>query len=163
MKKFNDFLVLVLSKLCFVLMVIFTILVAVQVFSRYVFNSPTTWTELVARYLFVWTILLYMPVVYRQQANPSFTLFHEKLSQKALKYVDTIITFVVLFAAIYMTYWGTVMCQKMANKYIMGLNIHANIPMNLVYSSIPVGGFFLAFMCVETLLNLILKKEADHA
>jgi|LSQX01.2.fsa_nt_gb TRAP-type C4-dicarboxylate transport system permease small subunit len=166
MKKFCDRVDAFLSSISFVLMVIFTILVAIQVFSRYAFNSPTTWTELLARYLFVWSIMLYMPIVYRKHANAAFTLFHEKLEGKKKQVIDAIIAIVVLFCAVYMLYWGTAMCLKMTNKYIMGLKTNLRIPMNLVYSAIPVGGVFLSLMCLEHLFEILgfsFSREVENA
>jgi len=43
--------------------------VMIQVVARYVFSSPPTWTEDVARYLMVWTGLLGATLSFRQRAD----------------------------------------------------------------------------------------------
>ncbi|MHC1691777.1 MAG: hypothetical protein AB9828_01960 [Sphaerochaetaceae bacterium] len=42
MKRFYDELSKVLTRICLSVLIVYTILVAVQVISRYVFQSPTT-------------------------------------------------------------------------------------------------------------------------
>lgn len=151
MKRFYDVLSMILTRLCVGLLVIYTALVAVQVISRYVFNSPTTWTELVARYLFVWSIMLYMPVLYRNRGNAAFDLVLTKLNPVARHYTQLAIDAVIAACAYCLTRWGFVFCSKMGNKYVVGLGIEWKIPMNLVYSAIPVGAAILALMCIEQL------------
>ena len=155
MTKAFNLLSRILSWICFGLMILFTILVAVQVISRYVFNSPTTWTELVARYLFVWTMFLYMPVVYRDKANAAFTLLHEKVKPGIRKWFDIIADAFVLFMSFYLLYWGLEFCMRMSSKMITGLGVGVRIPMNVAYSAIPVGAGLLALYAIERLIGEI--------
>ena len=155
MKKVFDFISRILSWVCFCLVICFTVLVAVQVISRYVFNSPTTWTELVARYLFVWTMLLYMPVVYRDKANAAFTLIHEKVRISVSRWFDFITDLFVLFMSCYLVFWGSQFCMRMSSKVITGLGVGIKSPMNAVYLAIPVGSGLLALYAIERIVNEI--------
>ncbi|WP_320128571.1 TRAP transporter small permease [uncultured Sphaerochaeta sp.] len=152
MKRFYDGLSKGITWLCLTLLIVYTILVAVQVISRYVFQSPTTWTELVARYLFVWSIMLYMPVLYRQHGNAAFDLLFKKLKEPTRRYVQLLNDGFILACSFYLAKWGWLFCSKMTNKYIMGLGSNIHIPMNVAYLAIPVGGMFLMLMCFEQLL-----------
>jgi TRAP-type C4-dicarboxylate transport system permease small subunit len=154
MKKLYDSITKTLSWISFYIMIAFTLLVAIQVISRYVFNSPTTWTELVARYLFVWSVMLYMPVVYRQNANPAFDLLHNMFAPNIRKWVDLIIHIAVLFCALFLIRWGSQFCIMMKNKMVVGLGHGVKLPMNIAYAAIPTGAVLLAIMCFEKLIEL---------
>lgn len=154
MKNFYDSVSKILSWISFYIMIAFTLLVAIQVISRYVFNSPTTWTELVARYLFVWSVMLYMPVVYRQNANPAFDLIHNKFAPNIRKWVDLIIQISIFFCALFLVRWGFQFCIMMKNKMVVGLGHSIRIPLNVAYAAIPTGAALLSVMCLEKLIDI---------
>jgi TRAP-type C4-dicarboxylate transport system permease small subunit len=153
MKRIFDGLALLLTWLCLGLLIIYTILVAVQVISRYAFHSPTTWTELVARYLFVWSIMLYMPVLFRIQGNAAFDLILKKLKPSKFRIVRLLNNGFVLMGAIFLVRWGFVFCSKMSNKYMVGLGSEVRIPMNYAYLAIPIGATLLILMCLEQIVS----------
>lgn len=155
MKRFYDSITKALSCISFYIMITFTLLVAIQVISRYVFNSPTTWTELAARYLFVWSVMLYMPVIYRQNANPAFDLLLNKFSPDIRRWVNLIIHIAILFCALFLVRWGTQFCFMMKNKMVAGFGHGIKIPMNIAYTAIPAGSALLAIMCFEKLMDLL--------
>ena len=165
MKKVYDAMSDVLSRICFVLMIFYTVLVAIQVVSRYFFGSPTTWTELVARYLFVWSMMLYMPVLYRNHGNPTFDLVYKKLRQKTREILDLVSNLCIGFIGFEMCYWGARFCSLMGNKYMQGLGSNVRIPMNWAYCAIPVGGLFLILICIEQLIRdieILEGKEGER-
>ena len=73
----------VLCALSGALLVTFTLLTLVQVVMRYVFEMPLSWSEQLARYLFIWMLMLYMPVLMRRGNNLGFDLIISHFSEKA--------------------------------------------------------------------------------
>jgi TRAP-type C4-dicarboxylate transport system permease small subunit len=151
MNKAFDWLSRVLTVICLVLLVLYAILVAVQVISRYAFNSPTTWTELVARYLFIWSIMLYMPVLYRNHGDSAFDMILNKQKPSVKQILVLLKDVLVLFSAIFLIVWGIKYCMLSKNKLMVGLVGGITVHMNWAYASLPVGGFFLFFVAVEQL------------
>lgn len=143
MNKTINYILDILKKISFYLLIAYSVLVGIQVISRYFFNSPTTWTELVARYLFVWSIMLYMPVLYRDKGNPAFDIIFKNLNSKMQRVLNILMNLIIMLCAICLLVWGIKYCDLMSNKCIKGLGTDLKISMNLVYSAIPVGGFFL--------------------
>jgi len=162
MKKVCDWMSKILTEICLVLVVIYAVLVAVQVISRYVFNSPTTWTELVARYLFIWSCMLYMPVLYRKHGDSRFDMIFQKQKPEAQRSLTVGKDIIVCFCALALLFWGIKYCKVSSGKFIKGLSIEAKIPMNTAYSSIPVGGFFLFFVACEQLINDCRKTQKQE-
>jgi TRAP-type C4-dicarboxylate transport system permease small subunit len=55
------------------------VIVAVQVFSRYVLNYSLFWSEELARYMLVWLTFLGASVAYRRQAHPGMDVLHARM------------------------------------------------------------------------------------
>ncbi|MFR3118365.1 MAG: TRAP transporter small permease [[Clostridium] symbiosum] len=60
-------------------MAIVCLLLIVQVFFRYVLNSPLIWSEECARYMFVWTVMLGLGYNVRTKNNISVSLLTSRL------------------------------------------------------------------------------------
>jgi TRAP-type C4-dicarboxylate transport system permease small subunit len=80
-----DFLEVYLPSLIFFLLIIS---VAIEVFSRYVFNTPIPELFEVSIYTFVWAIYLGAALAKRYNQHIRFDLLYIKLSQKARLWVD---------------------------------------------------------------------------
>ena len=59
-----------------------TVIVAVQVFFRYVLNQSLFWSEELARYLLVWLSFLGASVAYRRKAHPGIDILQAKMPVK---------------------------------------------------------------------------------
>lgn len=82
MKKALDVLEKIVEFIMVMLVLGFTILIFVQVVSRYVFNNTITWSEQAGRYLFIWLVFLGLPILYRHGEHVGFTMVVEKLPKK---------------------------------------------------------------------------------
>ena len=65
--------------ICGVLATGFTIMTLISVIARYVLNAPIWWSEQFCRYLFVWMLMLYAPIIVRHNKNLGFDLVVSKL------------------------------------------------------------------------------------
>ena len=61
------------------------IIVAVQVFFRYVLNQSLFWSEELARFLLVWLTFFGASVAYYRKANPGIDILYAKMSPSILK------------------------------------------------------------------------------
>lgn len=139
----------VLSALSGALLVAFTLLTLIQVVMRYVAKSPLSWSEQLARYLFIWMLMLYMPVIMRHGGNLGFDLIVNRLPKKAAEIFWLICEFLIAcFAALY-CYYSVRLCIKFAKKTLVGLGIKAN----WVYSAQVVGAGLLCLFVLELLIN----------
>ena len=79
MKRILDFIEKVIKHLLIITLTAFTAIVVMQVVARYLLNSPLTWSEQVARYLFIWMIMLGTPLLFRMKGHIVFDLLFNKL------------------------------------------------------------------------------------
>ena len=141
-----------LKIVCGTLLVSFVILTLVQVIMRYVFNSPLSWSEQLARYMFIWMLMLYMPVIMRHGNNLGFDLIINKLPEKAQNIFWVICeSLIAAFAALYCVY-SVQLCIRFSKKTLVGLGIKAN----WVYSAQVVGAALLCLFSLELVINRII-------
>ncbi len=142
MKAFLDFLNKNLEAyLCCIMMFALSIILIVQVFFRYCLGQSLTWSEELARYLFVWLVYLGIPYGCQMMRHIKIDAGLMLFPKTCRKYVILIgeISFLVL--AIVVTYYSWMFVIK---QYKFGLVSPAmGIPLWVIYSA-PLVGFVLA-------------------
>ena len=68
-----------------IMLVIVCVVLIMQVFFRFVLNSPLIWSEELARYLFIWLTMLGLSYNVRTDNNISMTLIVSKMPKEAQK------------------------------------------------------------------------------
>ena len=164
--KVFDWVELALKWISGLLLVAFTLLTLAPVISRYIFSMPLSWSEQLARYMFIWMLMLLMPVIMRHGNNLGFDLIINKLPKTAQDVFWIICESMIAgFAALYCMY-SVQLCMKFSRKVLVGLGIKAP----WVYSAQIVGAGILCIFSIELVINRILamrsaakeKKEADN-
>ena len=90
-----------LSIACAVLLSFMTILVLIQVFSRYVLNSPVAFTEELVRYSLIWTGFIGAAYAFSTREHMSLTLVRDKFTGKAHTALLVAIDGLILLLAIF--------------------------------------------------------------
>lgn len=137
-----------------------TINVLWQVFSRFVINNPSSFTEELARYTLVWLGILGASYVAGQKMHLAIDLLSLKLSGKPKQYLEIFIqSSILLFALVVMVIGGIRLV------YItLGLNqISAalQIPLGYVYLVVPVSGLLIVFYSVYYILDALNKIREE--
>lgn len=139
--------------LCVILMSVMTLLVFLQVVMRYVFHNSLSWSEELARYVFIW--LIYLGISYgcklRKHIKIDAALY--LFPKKARKYVVIIGDVLFLVFAVYIVITGFKYCMAQA---AMGKASSAlRIPFQYVYFATVVGFGLSAFREVQTIIYRI--------
>ena len=122
------------------IMAILTLVVLWQVFTRFVLNDPSSWTEELAKYLLVWVSILGAAYVSGQRAHIAIDIVLQRSSpnnQRKLRFAIDIIIF--LFALIVLVIGGINLVQITLPQISSALQI----PLGYVYSIIPVSGLII--------------------
>jgi len=130
------------------MMVVMAGAVVLQVASRYVFNRPTSWSEELARYLFVWITFLGAAVVIRKRRHVDVTVLTDRLPPGAAKVVYLVSDAAVLFMLGALT-WAGAGLAIMAHRQ---LSAAMDLPMSLAYSAMPVGTGLMFVFLVATMI-----------
>jgi len=130
------------------MMIVMAGAVVLQVTSRYVFNNPTSWSEELARYLFVWITFLGAAVVIRKRRHVDVTVLTDRLPPSAAKVVYLVSDVAVLFMLGALT-WAGAGLAIMAHRQ---LSAAMDLPMSLAYSAMPVGTGLMFVFLVATMI-----------
>ena len=98
-----------LAFVCIVDFIVMVLLTVYQVVVRYVFKSPSSVSEVLTRYCFVWLILLSATYVFGQRDHICITYLKDKLNGSTKRLLDAAIEVVIiLFSALILVYGGSV-------------------------------------------------------
>ncbi|MBO6895362.1 MAG: TRAP transporter small permease [Roseibium sp.] len=139
-----------------VITIAFAVLVACviwQVFSRYVLESPSTVTDEMARFLFIWVALLGGAYTLGQRRHLAIDLLPQITSGSIRLLVNAgIIAAIALFAALVMIYGGLDLVGRTLETGQVSPALR--LPMGLVYIAIPFSGLCILYYCLTFLADL---------
>lgn len=146
--KFLDIIQSVFKWLIVAMMAAFVTIIIVAVFFRYVLVKPITWSEQAARFFFVWTIMIGIPMFYRTKLATNFDLLVEKLPFALKSVISILMDILVGFFACYYGYAGLKYTMKAGATIFQGLNI----PTGSIYISEVVCGAVLLLCVIESVI-----------
>ena len=137
------------------LMIFIVVVVFLQVFSRYVLNCPLTWSEELARYLFIWIVFTAAAVVFRENKHMSVDFLIMNFPDTLRKKIDFVSK--LLIAAF-------LLIMIIASPSIISLTMRQtsptlSIPMGVIYLAFPVSMFLMLLELVFRVLGNILHLE----
>ena len=128
-----------------------TAVVFLQVICRYVFNSPLGWTEQICRLLFLWGVLIGIPVVFYNKADIVFDLLFNALPFKARKVLASFFSILGVVFSVFYFICGYGLVAKTGMRMTAGIEM----PMNVLYIAQPICAFLLAFVFLDRLLGVL--------
>jgi C4-dicarboxylate transporter DctQ subunit len=139
------------------LMTAISVIIFVQVVSRYVFNSSLTWSEEVGRYILIWITFLGASIGVKKYSHIGIDFIYEKISIKNKKILDFIIIFIGLVFSFIMFYYGF----KLAYMVRFQKSSALLIPMTIPYLALPVSGLLIFIHYFDRLSNLFFKRQVN--
>lgn len=148
----------ILSIACAVLLSFMTILVLIQVFSRYVLNSPVAFTEELVRYSLIWTGFIGAAYAFSTREHMSLTLVRDKFTGKAHTALLVAIDGLILLLAIFVITIGGFKLAASASREYSAL---LGIPRSLVYSIAPISGIFIIIAQIINIYEDVIGEKVD--
>ena len=149
MRRFSD-LLLSLCKYAIIVMVpIMTGIIFVQVVLRYVFQSPFSWAEELARYLLIWITCLGSACAIRDGMHISISYLRSKLQDSAQTAVTVVIYVVTLGFFICCIKEGLLFSLAQWTQRSTAMQI----PMTFPYIAIPLGFGIMFLVALECLID----------
>ena len=148
-RRFLDKVTAFLSCLILALM---TLLVTWQVITRFILNAPSTITEALAKYLFLWLVMIASAYVVGKREHMNLRILVHRLSpinQIRLGMLSELIIFT--FVVCVLTYGG----GYIALNAMVQMDSALPVPVGVVYLALPAGGILAALYTVCNLTDLI--------
>ena len=141
--------------LLFLLLLVMTMITFAQVVTRYVFNFSITWSEELARFLFIWVIFAGIPSLIYRSGMTAFDLLLGRLSGKKEKLLILLLSGGSLFFFYLMARGSFPLVERQFAQQATSMPI----PMGMIYMVIPLSGFTAMFMIAERLLKILTEGE----
>ena len=124
-----------------------------QVFSRYVLNSPSVFTEELLRFLLIWVAMLGTTYAFGSNQQLAIIYLKEKLKGKPKKSLQIFIDFTIIFFA------GLILIKggySISTATLNQLSPILKIPMGYIYAILPISGILIIFY---QLINMVERRE----
>ncbi|WP_263772779.1 TRAP transporter small permease [Propionivibrio soli] len=147
--RFEHWLSAIIIRAACVLLGIASTLGMMQVLSRFIFNQPISWSEVLIRLVIIWMVMFGVVIAFREGAQVSVDLMF-RLSgrfQRPLHFVITVVA--VLFLAVIIWY-GFDITWRTRFQEIGGMEF---LPMSVGYAALPVGAIFAVIAAVANYLD----------
>ena len=130
-----------------------------QVVSRYVFDSPLTWTEELARYLAIWCVFLAAPVGIGHNLHLGIDIITDRLRpvhRKTLHVVQN--AFIVILCGFLL-----VSGIQLVSRVMRNLSPVLGVSMGAVYAAIPVSAVIMASYAVAALYGNVRTFTSERS
>jgi len=123
-----------------------------QVFTRFIMQNPSSYTEELARYMLIWIGILGASYVAGQKMHLAIDLLSTKLSGRAKIYLDIFIeSCVFIFALVVMVIGGFRLV--IITLSLDQISAALQIPLGYIYSVLPLSGLLILFYSSNFILN----------
>ena len=149
MKSLRNVLTKVLNVLAGVSFIAMVLLTCWQVFTRYVLQNPSSWSEELVSYLFAWASLLGASLITGERGHMNIPILVDKMSpavQKILGIFGELIAFA--FSAIILVYGGIEISQLAMGQMTSSLGVAVGV----FYVVMPLCG---VLNMIYTVLNIV--------
>ncbi|RPG59593.1 MAG: TRAP transporter small permease [Flavobacteriales bacterium TMED235] len=162
MKALTQLIDSILEKILVVLFGIMILVITWQVFSRFVLNSPSSFTEELSTYILIWISLLGATYAFRKKSHIGIDILTNKLSEPFDKFSKYIIHFANILFFSFVFVWGglhLVMITLQLNQISASLKIK----IGYIYFILPISGLLMIYYSIYFLLNdETILKEPRH-
>lgn len=140
------------------LILIMCLVVLWQVFTRFVLQNPSSWSEEVCRYLLIWATLIGGALGLNNGTHMGLTLVTDRIKSLAVKALFHIVAYCVCGAIgyIFIKYGYIYAMSGMARTMMC-----CDFPMGYIYMMVPVCGVIIIINCIENVLTDICTIRSE--
>jgi TRAP-type C4-dicarboxylate transport system permease small subunit len=127
-----------------------------QVLSRFLFNTPSAWTEVVAIYLVIWSVFLAAATAFRTGMMMSIDVIYKFVPSNKVVVLEFVIGACCLLVMGLLVWFGVELTYRVKFQTMAGFQIS----MAWAYAALPSGGIFSFIAILGRLVSLIIKQES---
>ena len=156
MQSIRNVLNRIMNVLAGVSLIAMTALTCWQVFTRYILNNPSTWSEELVGYLFAWASLFGASLITGERGHMNIPVVVELMPAKAQKFFAVFGEVIaMLFSAIILIYGG----YKITLLAMGQMTSSLGIAVGVFYIAMPVCGVINILYTVLNIYDICKKKE----
>lgn len=140
------------------LMIVMLVVVAAQVWYRFVLNDPLTWSEEMARYLFVWISFLGSAVGVRLNIHLGIDLIEKFTGPTGRKILFVTVNLLIQIFLVVAIFWGIKVLGVVRYQTSASMGISMVYP----YLAIPVGGGLMFLNSLRNTVKIMFGHELSE-
>ncbi|GAB3269088.1 TRAP transporter small permease [Arthrobacter pigmenti] len=146
----------VLEVACVILFAALVLVVVWQVFTRQVLNDPSSWSSVLARYIFVWLGLAGAALVFGERGHIAVDFVVSKLPEIAEKAVAVLVQAIIAaFSAIILVWGGYRVALQSWDQALSGLPLYVGP----LYLAMPVAGVLIVLYAIYHSVQVVRSQE----
>ncbi|MGQ9646918.1 MAG: TRAP transporter small permease [Thermodesulfobacteriota bacterium] len=136
-----------LCRVCITLFMAILCIMVLQISFRYIFSAPLTWTEELARYLYIWACWLGAPVAMRRGNHVVINVLSERFPRRLAQVASLSTQAIALFFLLELAYQGTLLTIRSHTVNAITLPI----PWSMIYVAAPLSAMLMILETAETI------------
>lgn len=139
----------VVEFLVYIMLIVMTVIICYQVFSRFVLNVTPPWIQELSLLLMVWIGFLGIAVGIQDNSHIQINLFMKALPEKGKWFLAKFHRVLAILFGLFMVVQGGQFAYDMRTSMISGLNV----PSAVLYYSVPVSGVLIVLYLLLELVG----------
>lgn len=119
-----------------------------QVLTRFVFDAPSTWSEVISRSAMIWCVFLGAAAGFRGGFMMSVEVIYKLVPGRRLVWLEVLIALCCSIVLVVLIYFGTAMMLRVRSQMLSGLEVS----IAWAYAAMPVGASFALVAVLARLL-----------
>lgn len=128
-----------------------------QIFFRYVLSTPLTWTEELARYLYIWACWLGAPVAMRRGNHVVIAVLFNRLPRRPGMIVGLMTQATGIFFLLMLAFQGTLLALRSHTVRAITLPI----PWSMIYVAAPISALLMIVESIEALRKTFVQPARE--
>ncbi|MDR3264687.1 MAG: TRAP transporter small permease [Synergistaceae bacterium] len=141
-------------------MAVMTLLVFCQVVMRYVFRNSLSWSEELARFIFMWLSWIGASYAVKERSHFRVEMFADLMKGRGRVRFELLILVVWFAFAAIMTWLGTRLTIFLMER--RQVSPAMEIPMSWVYASVPAGCGLMAVRLIVEIVKILKRPAAQN-
>lgn len=121
-----------------------------QILTRFVFEQPAEWTEVLVRFFLIWMVFMGIPEAFRRGSMVSIDLMHRLAPRRFQRFLDALAMTVTLVLLAVIIWFGWDYAQRGKVQTMIGLE---GVSMFWAYIALPIGGLCAVFGVIGNYLE----------
>lgn len=127
-----------------------------QVFTRYILQNPSSWSEELVSYLFAWMSLFGASIVVGERGHMNIPILVERMGKKGRKFFAIFAEIIAcLFAGVILVYGGIQITSLAMGQMTSALGI----PIGVFYVVLPLSGLINIVYTILNIYDIATKSE----
>lgn len=151
-----------ISRLCsvtlLVLMCGLILLLGLNIFLRYSFDSPIAWSNTISRYIYIIIALIGSAIAYTQNGHARIDILYDRVGPTTKKVFDFLHYIVMMTLCVIFIVVGS---QHVATMWPVHPPIISWLPIGSIYLAIPIFSFLIFLYLLAKMIAIFSKRKAS--